>query len=202
MARMPDGNAIDIRGLRKSFGDTKAVDDVSFAVGHGDVFGFMGHNGAGKTTTICMLLGLIRPSGGSASVLGHDIVRDSLAIRRVSVSPTIPVPTPGRLPRVAAYAVALVCLVNLAVLHARETYTALLSAFVPMAAALLPGMFYMYRPDLFVPLIRTLVVFPLNLVWYPDFSRQWGLLLAALLLALAAGLIAAAGRRIERKDVG
>ena len=84
MAGMPDGNAIEIRGLCKSFGDTRAVDDVSFAVGHGDVFGFMGHNGAGKTTTIRMLLGLVRPSGGSASVLGYDTVRDSLAIRRVT----------------------------------------------------------------------------------------------------------------------
>jgi ABC-2 type transport system ATP-binding protein len=48
------------------------------------VFGFMGHNGAGKTTTLRMLLGLIRPSAGGASVLGHDIVRDTLAIRRVT----------------------------------------------------------------------------------------------------------------------
>jgi ABC-2 type transport system ATP-binding protein len=81
---MPDENAIDIHGLCKRFGDIVAVDDVSFAVGHGEVFGFMGHNGAGKTTTIRMLLGLIRPSGGSASVLGRDIVRDSLAIRGVT----------------------------------------------------------------------------------------------------------------------
>jgi ABC-type multidrug transport system ATPase subunit len=81
---MPDGTAIDIRGLGKTFGDTVAVDDVTFAVMPGEVFGFMGHNGAGKTTTIRMLLGLLRPSGGSASVLGHDIVRDSLTIRRMA----------------------------------------------------------------------------------------------------------------------
>ncbi len=77
-------NAIDIRRLSKSFGDVRAVNDVTFAVGYGDVFGFMGHNGAGKTTTIRMLLGLVRPTSGNASVLGHDIVRDSLAIRRVT----------------------------------------------------------------------------------------------------------------------
>ena len=81
---MPDGTAIDIRGLSKTFGDTVAVDDVTFAVMPGEVFGFMGHNGAGKTTTIRMLLGLLRPTGGSASVLGHDIVRDSLAIRQIA----------------------------------------------------------------------------------------------------------------------
>jgi ABC-2 type transport system ATP-binding protein len=77
-------NAIDIRGLSKSFGDTIAVEDVTFAVKRGEVFGFMGHNGAGKTTTIRMLVGLLRPTRGSASVLGYDIVRDSLAIRRVA----------------------------------------------------------------------------------------------------------------------
>ena len=110
----------------------------------------------------------------------------------------------GAAAAVVAYAVALACMVNLAALGARETYTALLIAFVPMAAALLPGMFYMYRPDLFAgaPLMRDLIVFPLNLVWYPEFSRRWGLPLAALLLLLAIGLIAAAGRRIEQRDVG
>jgi ABC-2 type transport system ATP-binding protein len=77
-------NAIDIRGLSKSFGDTIAVADVTFAVKRGEVFGFMGHNGAGKTTTIRMLVGLLRPTRGSASVLGYDIVRDSLAIRRLA----------------------------------------------------------------------------------------------------------------------
>ena len=58
-------NAIDIRGLSKSFGDTVAVEDVTFAVKRGEVFGFMGHNGAGKTTTIRMLVGLLRPTRGA-----------------------------------------------------------------------------------------------------------------------------------------
>ena len=81
---MPDHNAIELRGLSKCFGDTLAVHDVTFAVQPGEVFGFMGHNGAGKTTTIRMLLGLLRPTEGTASVLGHDIVRESLAIRRLA----------------------------------------------------------------------------------------------------------------------
>jgi ABC-2 type transport system ATP-binding protein len=46
---------------------------VTFTVRRGEVFGFMGHNGAGKTTTLCMLLGLLRPTKGSATVLGHDM---------------------------------------------------------------------------------------------------------------------------------
>ena len=81
---MKTGNAIQISGLTKTFGSTLAVDDVSFAVRHGEVFGFMGHNGAGKTTAIRMLLGLLRPTKGGASVLGHDIVGESLAIRRLT----------------------------------------------------------------------------------------------------------------------
>ena len=76
-------NAIIIDGLSKAFGSTVAVDNVSFDVRNGEVFGFIGHNGAGKTTTIRMLLGLLRPTSGAARVLGHDIVRDSLSIRRL-----------------------------------------------------------------------------------------------------------------------
>ena len=81
---MDPANAIEIRNLGKRFGNQLAVNDVSFAVRAGEVFGFMGHNGAGKTTTLRMLLGLLRPTSGSATVAGHDIVRDSLAIRRLA----------------------------------------------------------------------------------------------------------------------
>jgi ABC-type multidrug transport system ATPase subunit len=85
---MPDGNAVELRGLPKAFGDMLALYDVSFAVPAGEVFGFISHNGAGKTTTIRLLLGLLRPTRGEASILGHDIVRDSLAIRlRVILRP-------------------------------------------------------------------------------------------------------------------
>ena len=65
---------IVVEGLTKSFGDFMAVDHVSFSVKAGDVFGWLGPNGAGKTTTIRMLLGLIKPSSGRASVLGFDPV--------------------------------------------------------------------------------------------------------------------------------
>ena len=72
--------AIRITNLSKDYKDVRAVDRVSFTVAPGETFGFMGHNGAGKTTTIKMLLGLTPPSGGSASVLGRDVVRDSLDV--------------------------------------------------------------------------------------------------------------------------
>jgi ABC-2 type transport system ATP-binding protein len=81
---MDRNSAIEIKGLTKVFAETVAVRDVSFTVCRGEVFGFMGHNGAGKTTTLRMLLGLLRPTQGSATVLGHDIVNDSLAVRRVT----------------------------------------------------------------------------------------------------------------------
>jgi ABC-2 type transport system ATP-binding protein len=63
-----------VEGLTKSFGKFIAVDHVSFRVNAGDVFGWLGPNGAGKTTTIRMLLGLIKPTSGSTSVLGFDPV--------------------------------------------------------------------------------------------------------------------------------
>lgn len=80
---MASTDAISLDHLSKNFGTLRAVDDVSFSVRTGEIFGFMGHNGAGKTTTIRMLLGLLRPSSGSASVLGHDIVSQSLAVREI-----------------------------------------------------------------------------------------------------------------------
>jgi ABC-2 type transport system ATP-binding protein len=73
--------AIEASGLRKNFGDTCAVDGVDLAVPQGAVYGVLGPNGAGKTTTIRMLATLIRPDAGSARVLGHDIVRESDAVR-------------------------------------------------------------------------------------------------------------------------
>jgi ABC-2 type transport system ATP-binding protein len=73
---------IDVRNLRKSFGEVEAVRGVSFEVAPGEVFGFLGPNGAGKTTTINMLCTLARPTGGQAFVAGHDVVRERDAVRR------------------------------------------------------------------------------------------------------------------------
>ena len=67
--------------LTKRFGDFTAVDHVSFSVRRGEVVGYLGPNGSGKTTTIRMLLGLLQPSAGNASVLGYDIVRQSERVR-------------------------------------------------------------------------------------------------------------------------
>jgi ABC-2 type transport system ATP-binding protein len=72
--------AIHTQGLAKYFGKTRAVDGLDLKVPRGSVYGFLGRNGAGKTTTVKTLLGLLRPSAGSAEVLGYDIGRDLIAI--------------------------------------------------------------------------------------------------------------------------
>jgi ABC-2 type transport system ATP-binding protein len=74
--------AIEAEGLVKTFGDVRAVDGVDLSVAGGSVYGVLGPNGAGKTTTIRMLATLLRPDGGSARVLGHDIVEEGDAVRR------------------------------------------------------------------------------------------------------------------------
>ena len=72
---------IQAEGLTRYFGDFLAVDHISFTVNAGEVLGYLGPNGSGKTTTIRMLLGLLRPSDGTACVLGYDIVRQSEQLR-------------------------------------------------------------------------------------------------------------------------
>jgi ABC-2 type transport system ATP-binding protein len=74
--------AIDVRGLRKSFGGTAVLAELDLTVERGTVFALLGPNGAGKTTLINILSTLVRPDSGTASVDGHDVVRDSLAVRR------------------------------------------------------------------------------------------------------------------------
>lgn len=73
---------IDVRHLTKRFGDFTAVDDISFQVRAGEIFGFLGANGAGKTTAMKMLIGIWAPSAGEASVAGYDIYTQSEQIKR------------------------------------------------------------------------------------------------------------------------
>lgn len=74
--------AVMAENLTKKFGDFTAVDHINFTIRRGEIFGFLGPNGAGKTTTIRMLLGLLRPTSGTATVLGFDIVRQAEEIRK------------------------------------------------------------------------------------------------------------------------
>ncbi|MCB1915935.1 MAG: ABC transporter ATP-binding protein [Rhodocyclaceae bacterium] len=73
---------IDVRGLCKRFGDKTVVDGFSLQVAKGEIHGFLGPNGSGKTTTIRMLCGLLTPDAGEGRCLGHDVLRESDAIKR------------------------------------------------------------------------------------------------------------------------
>ena len=74
--------AIVVDGLRKRYGEVRALDGVTFSVQEGEVFGLLGPNGAGKSTTVRVLVTLTQPDAGSASVAGHDVQRDQNAVRR------------------------------------------------------------------------------------------------------------------------
>ena len=75
-------NAIDVHGLVKSYDGRRVVDDVSMSVATGEIAGFLGPNGSGKTTTIRIMCGLLRPDSGSGTVLGYDLLKDQLKIKR------------------------------------------------------------------------------------------------------------------------
>jgi ABC-2 type transport system ATP-binding protein len=79
---------IEAEGLVRQFGDVIAVDNISLSVGEGELFGLLGPNGSGKTTMIKVLTGQIRPTAGSATVLGIDVKKDPVGVReRVGIIP-------------------------------------------------------------------------------------------------------------------
>ena len=75
-------HVIEVRDLRKTYGDVKALDGVSFLVPEGTVYGLLGPNGAGKSTAISILAGLTAPTSGRASIAGHDLASDATAAKR------------------------------------------------------------------------------------------------------------------------
>ncbi len=80
--------AVQTTGVSKAYGSLKAVDDLDLSIRAGELFALLGPNGAGKTTTIKMLCCLIRPTGGSAAVMGHDTQKESLAVKEtIAISP-------------------------------------------------------------------------------------------------------------------
>ena len=75
--------AIEVRGLTKNFNGVKAVNNISFTVQKGEIFGFLGPNGAGKTTTIRMITTLIKPSQGRANVCGFDVLQNPIDAKKM-----------------------------------------------------------------------------------------------------------------------
>ena len=73
---------IEVKGLVKTYGPTRAVDGVTFTVKRGDILGFLGPNGAGKSTTMKMITGFLRPDAGTAKVDGIDVTADPVAVKR------------------------------------------------------------------------------------------------------------------------
>lgn len=73
---------IEVRGLTKHYGNFVAVDDLTFSVAPGEILGLVGPNGAGKTTTLRCLVGILRPTGGTLAVAGHDLVKEPVEAKR------------------------------------------------------------------------------------------------------------------------
>src|SRR3954467_15050779 len=79
---MTSDNGIEAQGLVREFkGGVRAVDGIDFRVEPGEIYGFLGPNGAGKSTTVHMLTTLLPPTAGSATVAGHDVVKEGAAVR-------------------------------------------------------------------------------------------------------------------------
>jgi len=72
---------IDITGLSKFYGKARGIEHINLEIGEGEIFGFIGPNGAGKSTTIRILMNLIFPTGGSARIMGMDVIRDTKKIK-------------------------------------------------------------------------------------------------------------------------
>ena len=75
-------HAIEVNSLTKEFGNFKAVDNISFQVEEGEIFGFLGPNGAGKSTTMMILTTLLKPTSGYALVGGHNVVSEAKKVRK------------------------------------------------------------------------------------------------------------------------
>lgn len=85
---MSESNAIDAIDLVKNFNDLCAVDEVSFTVEEGEIFGFLGPNGAGKTTTVRMITSIIKPDSGTATIEGVDVIKDPTSAKeRIGIAP-------------------------------------------------------------------------------------------------------------------
>jgi len=94
---MTTARVLEVEGLRKTYGPTVAVDDISFAVGRGEIVGLLGPNGAGKTTTINMVLGVLAPTAGRIRIEGRDVQRERSRALACTNFAAVYAPLPGNL---------------------------------------------------------------------------------------------------------
>jgi ABC-2 type transport system permease protein len=100
-----------------------------------------------------------------------------------------------------AWAVFLVTTANLLIMRSRDTFTALMLAFILSMLSIFPGMFYIYRPDIYSAAARNFLVFPVNLIWFADVAVSWGWLIAVALVAVALLLASGAGLIAEKQEL-
>ena len=100
-----------------------------------------------------------------------------------------------------AWAVFLVVTANLLIMRSRDTFIALMLAFIPSIISIFPGMFYIYRPDIYSAAARNFLVFPVNLIWFADVAVTWGWLITVALVAVALLLAAGAGLITEKQEL-
>jgi hypothetical protein len=107
----------------------------------------------------------------------------------------------GTVAIILAFTILLLAIANLLMLAVRDSFAALVVAFVPFMAAMLPGIVYMYRPDFYPAGLPDYTAFPANLLWHPDFAARFGLPIALALALAASVVVAIAGRLLERKNI-
>jgi hypothetical protein len=100
-----------------------------------------------------------------------------------------------------AWAVLLVVTANLLIMRSRDTFIGLMLAFIPFMISIFPGMFYIYRPDIYAEAARNVLVFPVNLIWFADVAVTWGWVIHAALLGMAVLLAFAAGLIAEKQEL-
>jgi hypothetical protein len=107
----------------------------------------------------------------------------------------------GTIAIILAFTILLLAISNLLMLAVRDSFAALVVAFVPFMAAMLPGIVYMYRPDFYPAGLPDYMAFPANLLWHPEVAIRFGTPISVALLLAATALVAIAGRLLERRDI-
>jgi hypothetical protein len=108
---------------------------------------------------------------------------------------------PGAAAVTIAWAAFLVAIANLLIMRSRDTFIAVMLAFIPSMISISPGMFYIYRPDIYSAAARDFLVFPINLIWFADVAVTWGWIISVALLMMTLLLAFAVGSITEKREL-